>query len=315
VLDALADTAVRQVRVGGQLLGAARSPRSAARTAETVGRAAWSIAKDALTPAPASHLNVDIGPARTVVTHTIALSRLLSLKQRGAVKLNDVALAVCAGALRRFAIDRGEAPVDLRVMVPVNIRRPGERTAGAGNRIAFGFIELPVASESAAERLRRVAAAMEALKRDGRIAGSSVLLAAAGALPELLKDRAARIASSPRLYNLVVSNVPGPRTTLYSCGARVRSIHPVIPIPDRHALSIGVLTYDDAAHFTCYADPVALRGVEALTIGIEDALVELETAFGPVDALRRTPVHSRSHPGSRRHERPGRAHRALDLVT
>ena len=105
---------------------------------------------------------------------------------------------------------------------------------------------------------------MDALKRDGRIAGSSALLAAAGVLPDPLKDRAARMASSPRLYNLIVSNVPGPRTPLYACGSRVRSIHPVVPIPDRHALSIGVLTCRaQAAHFLLLRGPAgasACRG-------------------------------------------------------
>ena len=313
VLDALADGALQRFRATGRMVGLARSPRSAAGAVGTVGRGASSIAKGALNPAPVSHLNVDIGPARTVVTHTIALARLLSLKQRCAVTLNDVVLAVCAGALREFALACGKAAVDLRVMVPVNVRRPGEQAA-AGNRVTFGFIELPVASGSAAERLRRVVEAMDALKRDGRIAGSSALLAAAGVLPDPLKDRAARMASSPRLYNLIVSNVPGPRTPLYACGSRVRSIHPVVPIPDRHALSIGVLTYDQAAHFSCYADPRALPLVEDLAIAIEDSLVELEVALRAAGGQRRTPVRSCSRSGPCRHVPLGRARQPVDQV-
>jgi diacylglycerol O-acyltransferase / wax synthase len=314
VLDALADTTVQRFRATGRMVGLARSPRSAARAVGTVGRGALSIAQDALNPAPVSHLNVDIGPARTVVTHTIVLARLLSLKQRCAVTLNDVVLAVCAGALRKFAIACGVAAVDLRVMVPVNVRRPGEQAA-AGNRVAFGLIELPVASGSATERMRCVVEAMGALKHDGRIPGSSALLAAAGVLPDPLKTRAARMASSPRLYNLIVSNVPGPRTPLYACGSRVRSIHPVVPIPDRHALSIGVLTYDQAAHFSCYADPQALPLVEDLAIAIEDSLVELEVALRAAGGARWTSVHSRSRPGPCRHMPHGRARQPLDQVS
>jgi hypothetical protein len=161
-------------------------------------------------------------------------------------------------------------------MVPVNVRRPGGGVS-TGNKITFGFIELPISSERAGERLERVVAAMAELKADGRIEGSALLMAGLGLCPEPIKDRAARLAASPRLYNLTISNVPGPRVPVFAAGGRVESIYPVIPIPDRHALSIGVLTYDGGAHFCCYADPRALPGVERLAAALEDAITELET--------------------------------------
>ena len=166
-------------------------------------------------------------------------------------------------------------------MVPVNVRRPGEDTNGTGNKITFGFIELPISSDRAQERLQRVVESMNALKNDGRIEGSTILLSAAGILPEPLKDRAARFAASPRLYNLIVSNVPGPRAALYACGAKVESIHPVIPTPDLHALSIGVLTYNGAAHFSFYADPLALPRTDSLPSALEKAVIELEDSLRP----------------------------------
>jgi WS/DGAT/MGAT family acyltransferase len=281
-LDAVADTALEQFRSTRRMVGMARSPGRTVRVADTLRRAALKVAEDTIRPAPASYLNVDIGPTRTLATHRVSLDRLLALKERYGVKLNDVVLAACAGALRRFAIDRDEPPIDLRVMVPVNVRRPGEDTGGAGNKITFGFVELPISSDRAEERLQRVVESMNALKRDGRIEGTTILLSAAGLLPEPLKDRAARFAASPRLYNLIVSNLPGPRSTLYACGAKVQSIHPVIPIPDLHALSIGVVTYDEGAHFSFYADPQALPGADSLAIALEDAVIELESSLRPV---------------------------------
>jgi diacylglycerol O-acyltransferase len=275
-LDAARDTALDQFRATRKMVGLARSPAQTVRIAQTLRRAAMSLAEDALRPAPASYLNVDIGPARTVVTHRIDLGRLLRLKESRGVKLNDVVLATCAGALRRFALDRGEPPVDLRVMVPINTRKEGGDGPDAGNKITFGFIELPISSDRAQERLDRVVEAMTALKSGGFIDGSSTLLESAGMLPAPIKSRAARAAASSRLFNLIISNVPGPRMPLYACGARVRSIHPIIPIPDRHALSIGVLTYDHGAHFCCYADPHALPRAEGLAIALEDAVIELE---------------------------------------
>ena len=275
-VDSLADSALEQFRAAGRLAAAGRSPGRSIRIADTMRRAALSLAEDALNPAPSSYLNVDIGPRRTLATHAVDLERLLAVKRAEGVSLNDVVLAVCAGALRRFARERGDAPSDLRVMVPVNVRGEDSSPPAAGNRITFAFVELPVGAATAEGRLRRVVAQTSELKTSGRIAGSTMLLQGLGALPEPLKDRAARLAASPRLYNLTVSNVPGPRMPLYAAGGRVRSIFPVIPIPDRHALAIGVLTYDGRAHFALYADPEALPGTARLAALLEDELTEME---------------------------------------
>jgi diacylglycerol O-acyltransferase len=297
-LGAVADTALEQFRATRKAVALGRSPARTIRVADTLRRAALSLAEDALRRAPESYLNPEIGPKRTLVTHRLDLARLLRLKDQLGVKLNDIVLAASAGALRRFALEKGQRPVDLRAMVPVNVRQH-EGEASTGNGITFGFIELPIASTRSGERLERVVAAMGALKRDGRIEGSALLLAGLGLCPEPVKDRAARLAVSPRLYNLIVSNIPGPRVPLYAAGGRVQSIYPVIPIPEQHALSIGVLTYDRGAHFSCYADPLALPGVERLAPLLEEAISELEA--GSTRARSRPPASRRG--GSRRPER------------
>jgi hypothetical protein len=160
---------------------------------------------------------------------------------------------------------------------------------------------LPVGVPSPVDRLAAVVAGMDDIKGSGRIAGSAMLLRGLGALPEPLKDRAARLAASPRLYNLTISNVPGPRMPLYIAGARVRSIVPVIPIPDEHALAIGVLTYDGRAHFGFYADPEALPRVRSLALLLEDAIADLELAAG-----RRRVVTPRPRPRARPRPSQGR---------
>ena len=286
--DAMADTALAQFRAAGRLVALGRTPGRTIRVAETMRRAALSLADDAMRPAPDSYLNVPIGPRRTLITHAVGLNRLLELKAAFGTTLNDVVLAVCAGAMHRFAQRRGDEPRDLRVMVPVNVR-DSSGDAGAGNRITFAFVTLPVSTPSPPERLAAIVEEMGELKRSGRIAGSSLLLRGLGALPEPLKDRAARLASSPRLYNLTISNVPGPRVPLFVAGARVRSVVPVIPIPDHHSLAIGVLTYEDRAHFGLYADPAALPRAKSLARALEDATAELELAAGrrPTERIRR----------------------------
>lgn len=284
-VDSVADGALEQFRRVRRAARLGRSPGQAVRVADSMARAAFSLVEDAINPAPASYLNVPIGPRRTLATHSVRLRRLHTVKERLGISLNDVALAACAGALRRFALARGERPHDLRVMVPVNVRGDGD--GAGGNRITFAFVDLPVGSNAARERVMRVARAMGDLKESGRIAGSARLLDGLGVLPEPLKERAARMAVSPRLYNLTISNVPGPRMTLFAAGAEVRSIYPVIPIPDRHALAIGVVTYADHANFAFYADPGALPRSGRLPALLEDAVAELELLDGSAGASAR----------------------------
>ena len=99
-------------------------------------------------------------------------------------------------------------------------------------------------------------------------------------LPGFLKERAARLAASPRMYNLAVSNVPGPRIPLFAAGAEVEAIYPVIPTSDGHAIAIGVLTYRDALHFAAYVDPNALPDAAELGPLFRNAVSELEHAVG-----------------------------------
>jgi WS/DGAT/MGAT family acyltransferase len=295
-LDTIADQALVPWRLVRWTLEAVRSPRRGFGELDALRHSVMSLAADAIKPAPQTYLNVPIGPRRTLVTHEIELERLLALRSHAGVKLNDVVLAVCAGALRRFALDAGERPVNLRVMVPVNVRSPGNEAA-SGNRISFGFLQLPVGSDCPQERMRLVRAQMDEIKADGRIQGGDKLIAGLGMLPEPARDAAARFAASPRLYNVIVSNVPGPRITLYAACARVRSIHPVIPMPDEHALSIGVLTYNGTANFAFYADPDALPNVAVLAMAIEEAVIELEDSYRPWASFRPVPEPG-PHPNS-----------------
>jgi WS/DGAT/MGAT family acyltransferase len=281
-VESVADSCLEQFRTARRAAAVGISPRRTLRVAETMRRAALSFAEDAIRPAPESYLNVAIGPRRSVVTHRLAMKRLAVVKGRCGVKLNDVALAVVAGALRRLANRRGQEQKDLRVMVPVSVR-PSDSSDASGNRITFAFVELPVSEPDAYRRLLSIRAQTLAIKGSGHIEGSDLLLRSVALLPEPVKEKAARLAASPRMYNLTVSNVPGPRIPMYAAGARVLSIYPIIPIPEQHALSIGMLSYGEYLHMSAYADPDALPGLSPLSILLEDSLAELEivTSAGP----------------------------------
>jgi WS/DGAT/MGAT family acyltransferase len=208
-----------------------------------------------------------------------------------------VCLTAVSGALRELALLRGERPHPLKAMVPVSVRADDQRQ-DLGNRISFAFIELPVEIASRPGRLARVHAATTAFKASGRPAGTGALLGAVGLLPDPLKNQAARMASSARVFNLTVSNIPGPRFPLYMLGAELTEAYPVVPLAEQHALAIGMYSYRDAMFFGLYADPEALPEVDELPAFLNAEVLALA---GP-RKRRSRPAH------------PARRHTALESV-
>jgi WS/DGAT/MGAT family acyltransferase len=273
--DAIAERSADSLRAASRLARLAASPRGGVRLADTLRRTALAVGEDLLRPAPSSYVNVPISARRTLVHHTAKLEPLLDARTRLGVTLNDVALAVVAGALRDLAIRAGRVPAELKVMVPVSTRRPDE-AAAPGNRISFAFIDLPVHLRHAGERVEAIHEQTTRFKRTGKASGAEAVLGALGALPEPLRARAARMAASARMYNLTISNVPGPRFTVELLGCELMEAVPVIPIPDEHALAVGVFTHGDRISFGAYADPAALPEVTGLPHAIGAAILEVE---------------------------------------
>ncbi len=270
--EALAGAAVtplRAARETGRLLARPRG-RSAA-LAATLRRAALAVREDLLPPAPRSALNVPIGPQRTLVGHRAELELAQRARRPAGVTLNDVCLAAIAGALRRLALERGEQPRALKTMVPVSVRTGGDRDT-PGNRISLAFIDLPVDAAAPAERRARVRAQTRRFKQAGRPDGTAALLAATGQLPIPLRGPLARAAAGARMYNLTISNVPGPKIPVTVLGAELTECYPVVPIADDHALAIGILSYRDHVFFGLYADPHALPDVERLPAALDREL-------------------------------------------
>jgi len=160
-------------------------------------------------------------------------------------------------------------------MVPVSVRTEEER-ADLGNRISLAFVDLPVQLSSPAARLAAVHLATAAFKASGKPAGAEALFAALGMLPGALRTPAARMVGSARVYNLTVSNIPGPRFPLYVLGAELEEAYPVVPLAEDHSLSVGIFGYRDHLHFGLYGDPDALPDVTALPGALSAALLALE---------------------------------------
>jgi WS/DGAT/MGAT family acyltransferase len=297
-LDAMVSNAAEPLRAARGVARLAASRGEGGLTG-TLRRAALAFEEDLLRSAPPSYLNVPIGPGRMLVPHRAGIEELLKVKQRAGVTLNDVCLAALGGALRGLAAARGERPRTMRVMVPVSVRDEAQRQ-DLGNRISFAFVELPLEVRSRVERLRLINHQTARFKSSGRPAGTGVLLGAIGLLPDPLKDRAAQIASSARVFNLTISNIPGPRFPVYMLGAELCEAYPVVPLAAEHSLSVGMFSYRDDMFFGLYVDPDVLPEARELP-----ALIDAEVAA--LSRARRRGRPARDHATAR----PGPALRAV----
>jgi diacylglycerol O-acyltransferase / wax synthase len=277
LFDGLVDTARGQLALAGSAAGALGSPRKLAAGAQ---RAAGALA-NSLTPAdPLGVLNAPISPYRTLATLARPMDDLRAIKRGYACTINDVVLAASTGGVRRHLERTGERPARFKAMVPVNVR--GEDGAGEfGNRISFIFVELPCGEPGAEERLRHVARKIGTAKDSGEPAGATTILDLAAAAPGVVQRAMSRLVASPRTFNVVISNIPGPQLPMWMLGCRLREAYPIVPLADRHALSIGFTSVDGGAFFGIYADRDAGPDAEHLAndIGAElDELHRLATA-------------------------------------
>jgi WS/DGAT/MGAT family acyltransferase len=283
-IDALGERGSEPLRAARGLVRMAGSPRTTSnRISDTLRRTALAVGEDLLRPAPSSFLNTGIGPSRTLQRARLPRSQVDRVRAHCGATINDVCLTVVAGALRELSLERNRPPTGLKAMVPVSVRGE-EETADLGNRITFAFVELPVDVFSPLRRLEAVQRQTRAFKRSGRPAGTQALVTALGVLPMVMRKRAAQAMASQRAYNLVVSNIPGPPCSVYMLGAELQEAYPVVPLSEKHALSIGIFSYGQHLHFGIYADPEALPEAQLLGPGISTSFRTLERALakGPV---------------------------------
>jgi len=248
---------------------------------------AGAVRDDVLPHAPKSELNATIGSRRTLVGYHAGRDDL-SAARAGGGTLNDVGLAVVAGALRTLALRQGEPPdAPLKAMIPVSTRAIDD--TASGNQIAMVSIPLPIHLTSPRARLDYVRDQTRLLKHNDRPAGVQALYKAAGLLPPQLRSPVARVLAAPRQFNLTISNPPAPRGSLYLLGCELQDVYSVVPLVEGHALAIGMVRYRQELFFGCYADPDALEDVHDLPALLEAELHALApTAPPPTTAAPRT---------------------------
>jgi hypothetical protein len=159
-------------------------------------------------------------------------------------------------------------------MVPVNLRAPAE-SGSSGNRISFMFIDLPCDEPDPVRRLRAIHGDTAERKGGGEPRWVGDILGAIGYFPQPVRDAVSHVIASPLVFNLTVSNIPGPAEPMYMLGCELEEAYPVVPIADRHALSIGVTTIRDQACFGVYADPEVLPDADLVAKAIDESVDEL----------------------------------------
>jgi diacylglycerol O-acyltransferase len=265
--------------------GVADAKAVGGRVFSAAGSVVSTLARTAARPAPVSPLNAQIGAARRYVMVSTDLADYRSVRSRLAqgsyadhVTINDVVLATISGALRTWLLTRGEpvhSATAVRAMVPVSVYDTEDATRLG--RVMACFVDLPVGEPVASMRLHQIAFAMRQQMEGGQAVGADSLAGLAGFASPTLHSLGARLGSamSRRLFNVVITNVPGPQQPLYAADALMLSTYPVMPLARGQAVSIGLTSYDGGVYFGLNGDRAAMPDLDVLGQCLVDSLAEL----------------------------------------
>jgi WS/DGAT/MGAT family acyltransferase len=245
--------------------------------------------------APATSINGAITPRRSIATTSVSLSDVKRVKNAFGTTVNDVVLALCAGTLRRY-FEQHHEEVDgpLLAMVPVSVR-PEEARADMGNQVSAMFTSLATDVDDPVARLHAIHDGMLGAKEQHRAIGAETLTDWVEFAAPAVFGRAMRLYARMGLadrhrpvFNVTISNVPGPPFPLYSAGAKLEAHFPLGPIFDGGALNITVMSLEDSLDFGILACPDVVDDVWSLADGLQSALDELLAAIpAPKPAAKR----------------------------
>ncbi|QFU86335.1 wax ester/triacylglycerol synthase family O-acyltransferase [Amycolatopsis sp. YIM 10] len=286
VLDAVSETVQRPTELVNTALVAAKD------AVATVGKVTEAISGVAATlrsvarPAPEGPLNAPVSGGRMFSVVRTRLEDFRKVRSEHGGTVNDVVLAVVAGALREWLLSRGSALTSdstVRALVPLAVSDAETEFSSAGlvgNEVAAYLVDLPVGEPNAVLRLQHIGHAMSAHLDSGRSVAARTLLKLGGFAPATLHSLGARAANSfsGRFFNLVITNSPGPQVPLYAGPARMAEMFPVLPLAKNQALAIGVTSYHGGVYFGLNGDRKAVYDVDLLGGMIEEALEELRGA-------------------------------------
>jgi len=251
----------------------------------------------AASPTP---LNIDVGPHRRFDWLDMDLAAVRDLKGRLGGTVNDLVLAIVAGALRHFLRGRGLQPerLDFRAMIPVNVRTEADRES-LGNRVAMLVAQLPLGERDPRRRLQRVIETTRELKHSRQALGVRALEDISDWTVTTLFSAFVRLSTASRPYNIVVTNVPGPQMPIYFLGAPMQAVYPLVPLNKNQALGIALFSYNSGLFWGFNADWDAVPDLHELVeaIGTELDRLREAAAAGPIEV---SPAKGPRKPARRR---------------
>ncbi|MCU1594093.1 MAG: acyltransferase [Frankiales bacterium] len=269
------------LELSGRGVGAVTHPVDAVKSTVEAVTALAETAKPLIAAAPKTVLNKKPGPHRKTAIVETKLADYKTVKgASGGASVNDVVLAAVAGALGRFLAGRGMDvdDLELKACVPVSVRTAAQKGT-LGNEITIMTAPLPVGLKDPRARLAAVRASMADLKSSRQAEGAKVLTSLENALPPAILARAARVGFSSRLYNLLVTNVPGPQIPIFMLGRQLVELAPLAFLAPEHTLAIGIMSYHGNVTYGLIADADAVPDLDVLARYLEQSLAELVTAF------------------------------------
>ena len=276
--DALVEQAKNPFAVADRFLGALGAPRQFAGMVRDVGRGL--IGFVGIARPLASSLNGPLGPHRRWGWARGTLSDVQLVRRTMGGTVNDVVMAAITQGFRELLQERGES-VDrvLRTLVPVSVRRPGERGT-YNNRVSAMFAELPVGIADPVHRLDSIRLQMADLKESKQAVAGEVLTSMSGFAPPMLLALGARLAARlpQRSVNTGTTNVPGPQFPLYLAGRRMLESFPYIPLFASVRVAVAIFSYDGMLSFGISADYDTTPDIDVLAAGIEHGLAEIVAA-------------------------------------
>lgn len=252
---------------------------------------------------PEAPFNKPIGPHRRVAWTETPIAAIKQIKTALGGSLNDVVLTTAAGAVRRFLESRNEPVVDpFRVVVPVSVRSRDQR-GQTGNRVSAWIVDLPIDELAPKRRYARIVETTRMLKHDETALAGQMLTEAAELTTGNILNLGARFLNQSHLYNMIVTNVPGPHIPLYLQDCRMREAFPHVPLFGDQGLGIALFSYDTTLYWGVAADWDLVPDVEELSRHIDEAFAELCAAARVGHAAPSRGARGRA---ARRRDRPAR---------
>ena len=249
------------------------------RTLDKSAAAFSSLRSGWLRAADRTPLNPDIGPNRRFDWTETPLEAIKDLKNKLGGSVNDVVLAITAGAVRRFLLDERDYDVtgaEFRVMNPVSTRSPNQRGA-LGNQVAMWLLDLPIQEPDPRIRFEKVKEATSNLKKTNQALGAATLVEISSGTPITLLSLANRVVGQRiRPFNMTVTNIPGPQFPMYLLESEMIANYPMVPLWAQHGIGIALFSYNGRLLWGIHADYDTLPDSDRFLAAIQDSLRELQ---------------------------------------